>query len=122
MKFSEIKQFTAEGTYNVNMSFPYLLKWIDENIEELGLQLNPDFQRGNVWLEQQQIAYIEYLIKGGKSARIIYFNHPNWMGSFKGEFVCVDGLQRLTAIQKFMKNELPVFGHYLDEYEDKIYC
>jgi uncharacterized protein with ParB-like and HNH nuclease domain len=119
VKFSDIPQFTSEGNYNVNMPFPYLIKWIDENIKELGLDLNPDFQRGSVWTEGQQIAYIEYLIKGGQSARIIYFNQPGWMSDFTGEFVCVDGLQRLTAIQKFMNNEIKVFNHYLDEYEDK---
>ena len=29
--------------------------------EEMGLELNPDFQRGHVWTEQQQIAFLEYL-------------------------------------------------------------
>lgn len=33
--------------------------------------------------------------------------------------VCVDGLQRLTAIRKFLNNDLKVFGHYLNEFEDK---
>lgn len=118
MKFSDIKKFTSEGNYTTNMELKYFLEWIKENTEELGLQLNPDFQRGNVWSEQQQIAYIEYLIKGGKSARTVYFNHPGWMDSFNGEFVCVDGLQRITAIQRFVNNEIKVFEHYLNEYED----
>jgi glycosyltransferase involved in cell wall biosynthesis len=93
--------------------------WVDEQIKDLGLELNPDFQRGHVWTEQQQIKYIEHLLRGGKTATTLYFNHPNWMGNFEGEFVCVDGLQRLTAIQKFMNNEIPAFDTYLDEFEDK---
>ena len=33
---------------------------------------------------------------------------------------CLDGLQRLTAIRKFVNNELPVFnGNYLNDFEDK---
>lgn len=33
---------------------------------------------------------------------------------------CVDGLQRLTAIRKFLNNELSIFGgNYLDDFEDK---
>lgn len=120
MKFKDIPQFTNVGSYQVNMPLQYTVGWIKDQIEELGLQLNPDFQRGHVWSEEQQIAFIEYLLKGGKSARIIYFNHPGWMNSFKGEFVCVDELQRLTAVQRFMNNEIPAFGVYLKDFEDKL--
>lgn len=118
MKFKDVPKFTSEGQYNANMRLPYFVRWIDENIKELNLQLNPDFQRGHVWTEQQQIAYIEYLIKGGESATTIYFNHPGWQDTWEGEFVCVDGLQRITAIQRFLNNEIKVFGHYLNGYED----
>jgi uncharacterized protein with ParB-like and HNH nuclease domain len=121
MKYRDIPQYTSQGNYSPTMRLREFIKWIDENIEELGLQLNPDFQRGHVWTEEQQIKYIEHLLKGGRTANVIYFNHPNWMGSWKGDFVCVDGLQRTTAIQRFMNNEIPVFGIYLDEFEDKDY-
>lgn len=119
MRFKDIPKFTSEGSYQVNMPLDYIEKWIDENIKEMDLQLNPDFQRGHVWTEQQQIKYIEYLLKGGKSARIIYFNSPSWMRDFQGEFVCVDGLQRLTSVLKFIRNELPAFGFYYKDFEDK---
>lgn len=118
MKFSDIPKFTSEGQYTADMRLPYFVRWIDENIKELNLQLNPDFQRGHVWTKQQQIAYIEYLIKGGKSAKTVYFNQSGWERDWKGEFFCVDGLQRITAIQKFLNNEIKVFGYYLKEYED----
>lgn len=36
------------------------------------------------------------------------------------DYVCVDGLQRITAAQKFIHNEIKVFGSYFDEYEDKM--
>jgi uncharacterized protein with ParB-like and HNH nuclease domain len=120
MKFREIPQYTSAGSYQVNMPLIYAVEWIEREIKEENLQLNPDFQRGHVWTEEQQIKYIEYLLKGGKSARIIYFNHPGWLGSFKGDFVCVDGLQRITAVMKFIKNEVPAFGTYYKDFEDKI--
>jgi uncharacterized protein with ParB-like and HNH nuclease domain len=119
MKFKDIPQYTSIGNYSPNVRLSYFIEWLDEQVTELGLQLNPDFQRGHVWTEQQQIKYIEHLLRGGTTARTLYFNHPNWMGNWKGEFVCVDGLQRITAIQRFMYNEIPAFGAYLDEYEDK---
>lgn len=119
MKFSEISQYTSAGSYQVNMPLRSIKGWIDEHANDLGLQINPDFQRGHVWTEEQQINFIEYLLKGGTSARVIYFNHPNWMGSWKGEFVCVDGLQRLTAVLKFINNELHAFGCYYKDFEDR---
>lgn len=33
------------------------------------------------------------------------------------DFVCVDGLQRITALRKFWGNELKVFGHYRNQIE-----
>lgn len=120
IKFSDIPQFTKEGSYQVNMPLTYYVKWVKENIAECGLQLNPDFQRGHVWTEKQQIAYIEFLLQGGRSGKAIYFNCPNWnLGCREGDFVCVDGLQRTTAIMRFIDNEIPAFGTYYKDFEDK---
>lgn len=33
------------------------------------------------------------------------------------DFVCVDGLQRITAIMKFQANQLKVFGLHYNEFE-----
>lgn len=49
----------------------------------------------------------------------IRFNHEGWMKSFKGEMVCVDGLQRITALLRFLHQEIPAFGHKLKDYEDQ---
>lgn len=35
------------------------------------------------------------------------------------DYVCVDGLQRITAVQRFINNEIPIFGTYFNEFEDK---
>lgn len=117
MKFSDIVPYT-EGNYRVHHSLRYFKDAIDRYIEE-GLILNPDFQRGHVWSEEQQTKFIEHLLKGGKT-NPIYLNQKGWMKDFKGEFVCVDGLQRITACLRFLNNEIPAFGHLINEYEDKI--
>lgn len=124
-KFRDIPQFTQKGSWECDFDFKDLLKFIDKQIEIYGLQLNPDFQRGHVWTEEQQIAWIEFFLKGGKTGRVLYFNYPSWGGSFvkDGEyddFVCVDGLQRITAIRRFVNDEIPVFGSFFSEYEDEM--
>lgn len=119
MKFKDIPRFTRAGSYQVNMPLKYFVKWIKQEQEESGLELNPDFQRGHIWNEKQQIAYIEFLLRHGKSGRVIYFNCPNWsMGGRDSEFVCVDGLQRTTAIMRFINNEIPAFGVLYKDFED----
>lgn len=120
MKFEDIQKYTKPGHWECFYTLDFAVKTIEEWVIEDNLLLNPDFQRGNVWTEKQQVAYIEFLLKGGKSARVIYFNHPGWMGSFNGQMVCVDGLQRITAIQKFINNEIKVFNTYYKDFEDHL--
>lgn len=124
--FRNIPQFTSNGTYQVNYSLDRLVNFIEEEISEMGLQLEPDFQRGHVWTTKQQIAWIEYHLRGGKSGNTIYLNHPFWEnvrspkpGEY-ADYVCVDGLQRITAAKRFIYNEIPVFGSYYKEFNDSI--
>lgn len=125
-RFKDIPQFTSNGSYQVNYSLTSLVREIEEEVSEMGLQLNPEFQRGHVWTEEQQIAWIEYHLRGGKSGNTIYLNNPFW-NSYRepkkneySDYVCVDGLQRITAAQRFVHNEIKVFGSYFKEYEDRL--
>lgn len=120
MKFREIPKFTYSGGYNIDVSLGHLERTIYD-YESEGLQMNPDFQRGHVWTEAQQIAFVEYLFRGGRSGLDIYLNHPKWQSggeAAEGDFVCVDGLQRVTACLRFVRNEIPIFGTYLKDFED----
>lgn len=104
MRFRDIPQFISDGSYQVNVSWEYMMEWLDRLINEEGLQLNPDFQRGHVWTEDQQVKFLEFILRGGKTGRTLYFNDPYWHScrpkTGYSDFVCVDGLQRITAIQK----------------------
>lgn len=122
-EFKKIPTFTNPGRYAIDQSLDYLVKFIQTEVDEYGLVLNPDFQRGHVWTEQQQIAYIKFLLRNGQTGRDLYFNNPSWHtevppGAYN-DYVCVDGLQRITAIQRFVNNEIQVFGSYFREFTDK---
>ena len=122
LRFRDIKPFTRESSYEVDVQLNYLEEHIRTYIDDYGLELNPDFQRGHVWTEAQQVAFVEFLLRGGKSGYDVYFNHDHWRmprGKGKGDsFVCVDGLQRITACRKFVNNKIKAFGHYRREYTD----
>lgn len=122
-RFSDIPQFIRDGAWECNFDIEGVARWIKQEQEELGLQLNPKFQRGHVWTEQQQIAFLEYFFRGGKSGLVCYFNKPDWNDyvpeGVYNEYVCVDGLQRITACLRFANNEIPIFGRYYKDFEDK---
>lgn len=120
MKFSEIPQYIQSGSYQVDMPFEHLIETIDKWVDEDGLQLEPDFQRGHVWTEQQQIEFVKFVLRGGKTGKTLYFNNPSWHrcvnnGGYN-DFVCVDGLQRITAIRRFLNNEIEVFGQKYSDF------
>jgi Protein of unknown function DUF262. len=123
MKFSDIPKFTQVGSWECDFTLNEFVERIEEWEKEENLELNPDFQRGHIWNEDQQIKYIEFILRGGKNARIVYFNHPGWSSGTlakKDEFVCVDGLQRITAVKRFIHNEIKAFDHYFNEFEGSL--
>lgn len=123
-EFMEAISLTRRGNYEVNVSFDYFEDVVSryEKYNDTPLQLNPDFQRGHVWNEFQQVQFIEFMLKGGRTT--VYLNHPDWMNFTKKsgylDFVCVDGLQRITSIRKFMRSELKAFGECVSEFEKAI--
>jgi uncharacterized protein with ParB-like and HNH nuclease domain len=118
LNFKNIKPLTSKGRYEVNQPLEYLDDVIDR-YKKYGLDLDVEFQRAHVWNEDQQIAFVEFILRGGETQPLL-FNHPNWMGSFVGDMVLVDGKQRLTALLKFIHNELPVFGGYKKDEIDNL--
>jgi len=115
-KFQNIPQFTRSPSYHVTQPWLYLEDWLARR----PTLVDADFQRLHVWTEAQQIAYIEYILRGGKSGRAIYFNQADWMGAFKAPMYLVDGKQRTNAVLRFLHNEIPAFGTLLRDYEDSL--
>jgi len=122
MRFRDIPPFTRTANYRVNIDLESLPWSIQGYLDKHGLDMDPDFQRAHVWTEDQQVRFVEYLLRDGVSGRVIYFNHPGWMSDWKGDFVLVDGKQRLEACLRFLRGELRVFGHLRPEFEDRISC
>ena len=126
--FREIPQYTRSGSYEVDMSLDYVYQTVIKEWatgkEQVGrhLELNPDFQRGHVWTKAKKSAWIEHTLRGGVSGKVIYLNHPGWMNSFEGDFVLVDGKQRLDAIAAFMENKIKAFGTYYKDYTDRLHA
>lgn len=118
MNFQDIPKFIQTNNGH-NESWTDLEHYINDRWDDIpgGFQLCPEFQRGHVWTEEQQIAYVEFCLKGGRSGKDIYINFMGYMDDFRGPILLVDGLQRITAVRRFMNNEIPVFGTYYKDFE-----
>jgi hypothetical protein len=125
-RFSEIRKLMHGGSYTVDIPLDMLEGWLKSQSEDYVVDLDPDFQRGHVWSDEQRSRYVEFLLRGGNSQLTLYWNHPAYVNSsaphcdLHNRLVLVDGKQRLTACLKFMRDEIPIFGHYLREFDDPV--
>ncbi len=119
-RFRDIPKFTPWGHYAVDISWGYLKDYLVRMDEGYSFDRDPDFQRGHVWTREQQIAYVEFILKGGRSGRDILTNCPGWSHGKTGQMVLVDGKQRLTAVLAFLDDQIPAFGHRYYQFTDRL--
>ena len=120
--FQDIPTFPSNH-YEVDVEWGGLERTIQKHIEEDALDLLPRFQRGHVWTEAQQVAYVEAMLQNSEVSRLIIFNHTTWntlSGNREKSMTIVDGLQRLEAVRKFMRGELRVFGLLVGEFSGRL--
>jgi hypothetical protein len=123
-KFEDIPQFTRGGSWECEFSIHSAVKWIAEEVAgPQHLDLDPDFHRVHVWTAAQQIAWLEFFLRGGETGRVIYLNNPLWTKCKKegeySDYTLVDGKQRVEAMRRFVYNEIRVFGSFYEQYTDK---
>lgn len=120
--FQEIPQF-PQAHYRIDVALSYINDCLEQwNRPDMGnpLILNPEWQRGHVWTEDQQIKFMEFMLMGGTTGMEIYFNCSTWNSNYSTPTYCVDGLQRLNAAVRFMNNEIPAFGSRYKDYGGKL--
>lgn len=112
---------TVQATYTVDVELGYIERHLEDLREDCirqggSFNLEPEFQRDHVWTDEQRSRYIEALMRG-LAPILIRFNCPGWRedpapgGNIPLQtFECIDGLQRLTAVRKFLAGEVTVFG------------
>lgn len=65
----------------------------------------PDYQRGRVWSDDQCAKFIGFLAEGGEAPPIYV---QRWAASSGRPDEILDGLQRITAIRRFLDGEVPM--------------
>lgn len=109
----------AQAHYRVDIPWMLLEDWLAGH--GTTFDLNPDFQRAHVWTESQQVAYIEWVMRGGESGKDLTFNCPGWPNArVLGQGVIVDGKQRLHAVRRFLRGEIAPFGFTIDKWTGRM--
>ena len=103
-----IPMLTRGASWVVDVRWDYMEKFFDGVGAEV--DLDPDFQRHHVWTARQQRRYVEFILRGGQTAKELFFNSPGWPGVADEPVVLVDGKQRLEAQRLFLAGGLEIFG------------
>lgn len=129
-QFKQLVKPVERPIRTFHCGFGYLETWLKHENEDVehGVELNPDFQRGHVWTERQQQYFIECVLRRlvGEDGLTIRLNCPSWRNTpsvdsdLLDQVVCIDGLQRLTAIRKFIAGDLSPFGLSYEELPQRI--
>ena len=114
-RYQDIPRFPQAG-YSVRV--PWYR--IEHEIGDMkpAINLRPDFQREDRWTREQQIAFVEHGLMGGESSMVITSNCPGVGKDWLGEYVLVDGLQRVTSVRAFIAGKIPAFGSYVHQFTD----
>ncbi len=112
-RYEDIPRFTQRGANQSSVRVQRIFAFLEEFASGAPIDLNPDFQRGHVWTEAQQVAWLEFFMRDGETGHTLYFNNRN-----EKVIEIVDGKQRLEAIRRFLDNEIMVFGSYRREFTD----
>ena len=120
-----IIQPLKSAKYTCALHWNWIDRWIEQQSEDGGFNDSPEYQRGHVWTEAQQISFIEAVLRGiipdsllsirlnnptfDDSVLSAWCNHKQWLSELPREVQVIDGEQRLQTIRKFMHNKLAVF-------------
>lgn len=119
-KYGDIPKL-PQAHYEIDVEWGFLAACLTRFTEGYQLDMNPDFQRGHVWTIVQQRAYIEWILMGGESGKVIFFNCPGWQcRAVEGPMVLVDGKQRIEAVLGFLRDEVLAFGYLKSQYIDRL--
>lgn len=91
---------TRTGEYPIDM----YINWLRRG----ALNFGAEYQRDYVWGHDEQQAFLSVLISGFPIGSVALAKSPNWADCDGAYIEVVDGKQRLTTLQLFITDEIPI--------------
>ena len=79
-----------------------------------GIDMNPEYQRGNVWEIQDKISLIDSIFNDIEIGRIVLMNLP-YNDERKKQYEIIDGKQRLSTLVEFFEDRFKYNGLFFSE-------
>ncbi len=89
-----------------NGGIDFGLPYLEQGLKTFALDMEPPYQRGHVWTDEQRVAFMGHMLTGGPVQPLIW-NEVKLSNVLGSHFEVLDGLQRLTTILRWLRNELP---------------
>ncbi|MFF8829346.1 DUF262 domain-containing protein [Streptomyces sp. NPDC015131] len=106
---------------SLNPSFQSAL-WLARRVKDGEILIDPPYQRGRVWGEDQRIALVQTWLRGLPAGVVILADRGNgaWTGedpwqTGQGMWAVVDGKQRLTTAVMWFASEFAIPASWLPE-------
>ena len=114
---------TLPGTSNLTEGSDIRLSFSGSDVDGLlstyycsGVDMNPVYQRGNVWGIEDKVALIDSIFNNVDIGKFV-FRHNNPLSEMAYEVI--DGRQRLTALTEYYENRYPYKGYYYNNLSAK---
>ncbi|KAL0572507.1 hypothetical protein V5O48_009449 [Marasmius crinis-equi] len=101
-----IQDFTISNPLKVSRNASYSIELLNQQLRNGQIDLSPDYQRDVVWTKDKQSGLIDSVFGNFHVPPVIFSVQMLDNGSQKK--TCIDGKQRLTAIQNFMEGKIPL--------------
>ncbi|MBD3353626.1 MAG: DUF262 domain-containing protein, partial [Candidatus Lokiarchaeota archaeon] len=98
---NEIQSRIPDCTYHVNIG----LGGITEAIEQYNIDLNPKYQRGHVWTEDQESKFVGAILENSRAISPFWFN---WLSidHHRSHSEVVDGKQRIKSCIRWINGDI----------------
>jgi hypothetical protein len=99
-------------------------RWLARRVEEEEIVIDPPYQRGDVWREDQRVALVQTWLRGLPAGVVILSDRctEGWRRANRGHdpyetgkglWACVDGKQRLTTAVMWFNSEFAIPASWL---------
>ena len=109
---AKVPVFTNPKQYRLNYSQRYLTD-IFSKAYTFGLDLNPEYQRGNVWEMGDKIKLLDSIFNTIDIGKFVFIRLPTKSGC--PGYEVLDGKQRVTTILDFYENRFKYNGLFFNE-------
>lgn len=96
VRLRRVQHLTPDSTYRVDIP----IAGIPRFVEQYGIDMDPDYQRGYVWTREQKRQFVGAVLQNHNSIPIFWFNTLS-----VGKAEVVDGKQRLSAILGWLNGD-----------------